>query len=565
MSEPRVRHSLQYILHLYDSGEDRSKLENLVRAFLGIQALPPDNTKSFFYISGLHGLPYRGPGETDPAWWGGYCWHGSVLFPTWHRIYLLYLEDALRSIPGCQDVTLPFWDQLVNLETGTEPIPWILTSPVFGLDNRKFRNPLYSYTLQQALVEKVDNQRYSKHKGYETVRYPLSGLVGTEEDRKQTKVHNAAFPDEETNTKILNHNVLEWLLGTVNIPDDGAGTPRPDTYSIAARYLRCLLAPNYTVFSNTSSQNQWIKDHGQDPSSHYVVALESPHNAIHLSVGGFYQKGVYNASPIRGANGDMGDNETAGFDPIFFFHHCFVDYTFAIWQRLHGLTKRGSLTIIPNYPGTILSEGQPPNFPPDTHIDLNTPLYPFKTHSGRDYTSVDATDLTELGIAYGPGSLDPIVGVHPVRSGKTPFEIISPNVPDLRKISGSNPHGPNPFSRTKWVHNISRVQYDGSFVVRLHARGHDGEDIEVGREAILSRLNVKGCRNCHTHLEVDVHVPLDEATLKHLESRAGPGHKGEIKWVVKIHARDQVHEFPIPRQGDDRSDEPYEGPIVGDL
>ena len=182
MSSSRVRHSLQYIQHLYDSGQDRSKLENLIRAFRGIQALPPDNTRSFFYIAGLHGLPYRGPGETDATWWGGYCWHSTVLFPTWHRIYLLYLEDALRSIPGCQDVTLPYWDELINLFSMYNPIipddgpriPSVLTSPTFELDGRT-DNPLYSYKLQRSLVEKVEGQRYNKPAGYRTVRYPLSG------------------------------------------------------------------------------------------------------------------------------------------------------------------------------------------------------------------------------------------------------------------------------------------------------------------------------------------------------------------------------------------------------
>ena len=354
-------------------------------------------------------------------------------------------------------------------------------------------------------------------------------------------------------------------MGTVKIPDDEVGTPRPDTYSVHARYARCLLAPNYTVFSNNASQNQWIKDHSEDP--HFVVSLESPHNAIHLAVGGFYQKGQYNASAIRGANGDVGDNETAGFDPIFYFHHCFVDYTFAIWQRVHNLTKRGDLTIIPNYPGTILKEGQPPTFPPDSPIDMTTPLYPFEIHSGKYYTSDDATDLTELGFAYGPGSLDPLVGVEPARSGKTPFEIINPKIPDPMKLAGSNPDGTNTFSQIKWVHNISRVQYDGSFVIRLYARGHDGEEVEVGREAILSRWNVKGCRNCQSHLEVDMHVPLDGVTLRLLEGRAAPkGKKAEIQWVVKIHARDKVHEFLIPRQGEDRSGgEPYDGPKIDHL
>ena len=95
---------------------------------------------------------------------------------TWHRIYVLFLEDALRSIPGCQDVTLPFWDELLNLESPRESvIPSVLTSTTFELDGRT-DNPLYSYKLQKALLDDaIQKQRYRKPVGYNTVRYPLSG------------------------------------------------------------------------------------------------------------------------------------------------------------------------------------------------------------------------------------------------------------------------------------------------------------------------------------------------------------------------------------------------------
>jgi tyrosinase len=294
--------------------------------------------------------------------------------------------------------------------------------------------------------------------------------------------------------------------------------------------------------------------------------LESPHNAIHLAVGGFYQEGVYNASPIRGANGDMGDNETAGFDPIFFFHHCFIDYTFSVWQRLWNCEKRGDLTLIQGYPGTILTEGQPPNFPVGTQIRMTTPLYPFKKPNGEDYTSDDATDLNELGIAYGLGSLDPLIGVEPARSGKHPFEIINPQLPNPMTLAGGNPNVANPFSHIKWVHNISRTQYEGSFVIRLYARGHDGKEVEVGREPILSRWNVKDCANCQNHLDVDLYVPIDAATMKLLEGPADrTGKKAEIEWLVKVHARDGLHDFPILAPGPDRGGAPVERPKIDDL
>ena len=174
----RVRHSLQFTQWLYDQNIDRSKLDNLVRAFRGIQALPPDNPNSFFRIAGYHGLPFRGPGVRDGSWWGGYCWHASVMFPVWHRAYILRFENALRSIDGCQDVTMPFWDELVDYAQGV-PIPSVLTSTTFVLDGKIIDNPLYSYSLQRTLTQRVavddGSWNYSKLEGYETVRFPLSG------------------------------------------------------------------------------------------------------------------------------------------------------------------------------------------------------------------------------------------------------------------------------------------------------------------------------------------------------------------------------------------------------
>jgi hypothetical protein len=53
---------------------------------------------SHFSIGGIHGLPFvqwEGAGGTHPtqgSGWGGYCTHGSVLFPTWHRPYVALYE-----------------------------------------------------------------------------------------------------------------------------------------------------------------------------------------------------------------------------------------------------------------------------------------------------------------------------------------------------------------------------------------------------------------------------------------------------------------------------------------
>ena len=184
----RIRRSINAIWQDYKNGNEE-QLITLIRAWKGIfdvSAKDRNAPNSFFKIGGMHGEPFRGAGYANAAWWGGYCNHGNVLFPTWHRAYCLHIENALRSIPGCENVTLPYWDE-TGQDTKVNGVPGIFLEPKFVLDGEVIDNPLYSYTFPQDIVDRVDQDEtnletynlYTKKKGYKTVRYPLSGLVGT--------------------------------------------------------------------------------------------------------------------------------------------------------------------------------------------------------------------------------------------------------------------------------------------------------------------------------------------------------------------------------------------------
>jgi tyrosinase len=413
------------------------------------------------------------------------------------------------------DIFLPYWDECLAVGSNDNPVPWILTAPTFDLDGET-SNPLYSYTLQAPIADtSADQDRYAKHEGYTTVRYPRSGLVGTIEDKAKTEIHNAAFADVATNADYLNANLKAWLDGTVQILPDKDTPNVPDTYSVAARYKISLDAPNYTVFSNKASMAQWIKK--QSGSAH-GYALEDGHNAIHLAVGGFYQKNQYNADPIRGANGDMGDNETAGFDPIFYLHHAFVDYVFWTWQRKHALTAKGSLTVDPTYDGTT-SQGDPA-FPKGTKLGTTSQLEPFKKPSGDGYfTSEDLTDIEnldgDLAYTYAPGSLD--VLLNPPKDGL---------------------QAPAPPLGVVHISDISRADRAGSFVIRTFARKPSGEEVEIGRDAVLSRWSVAGCRNCQGHLDEHSFIRADEGLVKGLGLDSYEGLQGRLR--VEIQTREAV-------------------------
>jgi tyrosinase len=69
------------------------------KAFEGIMAKDPSDPNSYFVQAGYHWLP-------APL----YCLHHVPGYNPWHRAYMLSFENALRSVPGCEQVTLPYWD-----------------------------------------------------------------------------------------------------------------------------------------------------------------------------------------------------------------------------------------------------------------------------------------------------------------------------------------------------------------------------------------------------------------------------------------------------------------------
>ena len=66
--------------------------------FQGLQnfkAMCPTEKLSYFQIAGIHGQPFV-PWDEDRTKVAikesGYCTHNSILFPTWHRPYMLLFE-----------------------------------------------------------------------------------------------------------------------------------------------------------------------------------------------------------------------------------------------------------------------------------------------------------------------------------------------------------------------------------------------------------------------------------------------------------------------------------------
>ncbi|PFH63444.1 hypothetical protein XA68_10036 [Ophiocordyceps unilateralis] len=486
--------------------------DNLIRAFDAIQKLPTDSEDSFFQIAGLHGEPFRGAGYSNPNWWGGYCNHGNILFPTWHRAYLLRLETALqRQVPG---VTLPYWNEMDAETTSGSGIPDIFLVEKYKFaDGTSIPNPLRSYTYQKTIVDRlqtVPDTDYTKPRGTKTCRFPYSSLYG-EGDKLKTQTHNSRMDGigvEKTN-KYLSDNIKAWL----NDPGQGAGKPSKGgdlEAGVVSQYLRCLRVPNYVVFSNTTSSARWNDDNVDTPGFSPVVSLETPHNAIHLAFGGVQIPGL-NTVEVPEARGDMGENETASFDPVFYFHHAFIDMLFWQWQLLHNQTEK--LIIEPQlavYPGTNSVDGQgpTPGVQGNIWLTLDSPLNPFMNphDKSQPMTSRDVVNIASIGYTY-------------QLPGQAPGQPQEPRMPPKLALCPQ-----------LIISGVNRAAISGSFSISAWALSNDSSGPRlVGIEPVLSRWHVSGCANCQAHLEVRAHLPLEGWTNEQAQ---------KTKFRVLVHTRE---------------------------
>ena len=117
------------------------ELAKLTRAFEGLIRRDPNDPTSYFSLAGLHWYP-------APF----HCKHHEDRYNPWHRAYLIAFEDAMRTVDGCEDVTLPYWDI-------TKPPREFL-----------FTAPFSNYTLPRAI-----HSLYPA--GYTTSRFSASAIA----------------------------------------------------------------------------------------------------------------------------------------------------------------------------------------------------------------------------------------------------------------------------------------------------------------------------------------------------------------------------------------------------
>ncbi|KAF6812602.1 hypothetical protein CMUS01_13023 [Colletotrichum musicola] len=318
---------------------------------LGLAAMQRDSSEddklSYFQISGIHGrpfIPWNGVQAVSGGSGGGYCPHGNVQFPMWHRPYVALYEQVLgghiQAIAAnytgsraqeyrtaADNWRAPYWDWAADGGAQLPPVTTQATITVNGPGGQvQMPNPLLAYKWQRFPLNTASNY------------FPRSG------DR----------------------NCWSWPQ-TTRWPDAN-GNNRP---TLANQELSQddLKATTYNVFT-TATDFETMASTGSTGNS-----FEAVHNSVHAAI---YAVMAY--------------IEYAAFDPLFMLHHANIDRLIAMWQAIHYNDKTQTQTI-PS-PALFATAANTP-------ITADSPLKPFfRDAAGNFHTGRTASDIKTFGYSY---------------------------------------------------------------------------------------------------------------------------------------------------------------------
>jgi len=371
-----------------------------ILAFLAIQQHPsaPQVVKepaaTYMEIASIHGKPYHEwPGDrskdtsadysaTDkkdtnpvPSRFGGYCNHGAVVFPTWHRPYVMLVEQSIGNIaellahdieannPGengvwvkaAKELRFPYWDWAAPgvAENGLPPVLYKNTVEVVTAGGKKqtVDNPLAFFTF-------------------------VGGIPPDFTDETDDTTGQTAYFSKWTRT-------YRYAASSPNPPDSNIEALQTK-FKAGANDLRRRVAHLFTFNDDEDTATTW-----DDFSNH---TAESKRDMDFVNRGSI--EGIHDTvHDLIGGNGQMNNPDYAGFDPIFFLHHTNVDRLLALWEWCYteywmgeGYTHDGE-----SYPWTQARGTYAQVYNEQLHPA--GPLQPFRTEDGQYWTSDQARFL----------------------------------------------------------------------------------------------------------------------------------------------------------------------------
>ncbi|KAG1750495.1 common central domain of tyrosinase-domain-containing protein [Suillus paluster] len=373
-----------------------------ILAFTAVQQRPEalqvveEPAATFMEIGSIHGRPYvewAGDRNKDasadysatdkkdtnpvPSRFGGYCTHGAVVFPTWHRPYVMLIEQSIGNVAeqlandieannpnergvwvkAAKELRFPYWDWAEKevAENGLPPVLYEDKVEIMAAGGKKqiVNNPLsfFSYVggIPSDFTDEVDDS---------------TDQVAYFSKWQRTYRYAASTPD----------------------PDGSHIDLLQKTFKAGAKDLRRRVAHLFVFNDDENPALTW-----DDFSNHTAESkremdfvnqgsLEGVHDTVHNLIGG---------------NGQMSYPDYAGYDPIFYLHHANVDRLLALWEWCYTeyWMENGYEHDGEQYPWTQARGTYAQVY--NEQLLPDGPLQPFRTEQGDYWTSSQARFLHE--------------------------------------------------------------------------------------------------------------------------------------------------------------------------
>ncbi|KAI0441851.1 hypothetical protein F4803DRAFT_562735 [Xylaria telfairii] len=294
----------------------------LIRGFNALQNKSEDDERSHFAMAGIHGMPYapyNGVGPVPGGSGGGYCPHQSPQLIPWHRAFLVLYEQALGD--EVQRLALEYTND---------------DAPIYREAAQKLRLPYWDWASDPALPPSTTRENIT-----------VNGPNG------EINLHNPLY----------SYRWQTYPLNETQFPGKGEMGPETTRDEGGNDMTKFIKDSVYRTFSSATTYDQMASMAGSGSS------FESPHNAIHNSVGGSFLS-----------------LDLTSFDTLFMLHHCNLDRLSAMWTASHHDTLQAQPFTNQGLYSTARGE----------IITADSPLKPFYQADGKTFHTGKTVATTEV-------------------------------------------------------------------------------------------------------------------------------------------------------------------------
>lgn len=292
--------------HRYDvaSSEGQRMLVSYARGVQAMLALPVSDPRNWFRNAFTHFLD---------------CPHGNWWFYAWHRGYVGYFEQTIRTLSGDVNFAMPYWDWTRQPQIPAQMFDGVLT-PTDAAYAPYTRNlNVFTDSVQPAMKAYWDTLSSAQRaqldaRGYSTFDLLWNDVTGYSPKQDAGVSGNMAYAITCGARYLSRDN--PHLDAKTSIAVD------PDTILTGLAPVDFYNETASLSFTSSKTASHVVQPNG---STQFSVLEGQPHNKVHNCIGGV---GAIDPGPY----GNM-TNFLSPVDPIFFLHHSNMDRLWDVWTR----------------------------------------------------------------------------------------------------------------------------------------------------------------------------------------------------------------------------------------